>query len=620
LHVIKDARGISNVLVVMLSLILIVVIVSNVVYWGFQMNEADWERAQESFTIVDVRDHWDYFPSKISLLQSTSLVSGSLSDIEENDGSYMVFRSFGTAPSSQSLFAHSESLLIGGAISNVYRLYGADGPASTLSVSMGVSGRSLLGRFVYPLSGVRLIPSSTWTFYYRAWRSSVSSNVQTSILRPNGPGTYTEWTTVYPSDIPHWEAVNDVDADGDSSYVETSTQNLRDTYALNDLPASGIVNRVKVYAVARRLSTGASFRIMIRTHGNDYFSGSFTPASSYAYYSYSWDRNPYTNDVWTFNEVNSLEVGVQCTGTRGVRVTQVYVEVDWVSQSVEGHVDVDILIRRSDGTIREVFATDAANSAPLTETPQTLTGTYLWRDYQVADQSDYLEIVYYCHVTVENSNVMAYLRIDDDSLGEAYQTRIANVMLPSQQTLQIEFEGQSNTYNWSRLIWMFDGAFTTSNVAVTLQLYNYSAGEYPASGEGYISYTSGEANMDESLNQTINNPEFFHDAAGNWRIKIVAAKGESTPFECKVDMLKIKPYIKGTLLTVKNKCSSTIHIVSLWIINSTKHQHYDINAFINPAESSSLIFPEICLPKGNCTVKIVTERGNIATYSIESED
>lgn len=621
LQIKRDSRGISNVVVVMLSLILIVIVVGNVVYWSFQMNQADWERGQESLSIVDARNHWSYGPLQYVSGDSTALVSGGLSDTWKDDGSYMVFRSCGSATSSQSLFAHSESALVGGAILNVYKPYSADGPALTLSTSMGVAGRNFFGRFVYPLSGVKLIPSSTWTFYYRAWRSSTSTSSQTSVLRPSGPGTYTEWTTVYPSTISHWDAVNDADADGDSSYVETATQNSRDTYTVNNLPGSGTVSRVKVYVMAKRSSSGAAFKIMVRTHGNDYFSGSFTPSTSYTYYSYTWDQNPYTNNEWTVDEVNSLEVGVQCAGTRGVRVTQIYVEVEWASQSVEGHVDVDILVCRSDGSVRDVVATHVADSGSLADAPQTLFGTYLWSDYQVVDPTDYLEIIYYCDVSVENSDVVAYLRVDDATLAEAYQTRIVNVMLPCEQTLEIEFEGSSNTYNWSRMVWFFNGAFTTTNVSVTLQLYNYSSSQYSTSGEGYIFYiSSSEANTEETQSQTIINPQFFRDASGNWKLRIVAVKEINVPFDCKVDMLELEPYVKGALLTFNNSGSMTVHIVSLWVINSTNHQRYDIDVFVNPAESSPFLFDYVFLPDDVWTVKVVTQRGNSAIFSSRSEN
>jgi len=67
--------------------------------------------------------------------------------------------------------------------------------------------------------------------------------------------------------------------------------------------------------------------------------------------------------------------------------------------------------------------------------------------------------------------------------------------------------------------------------------------------------------------------------------------------------------------TFQNDGSLTAHLVSLWIINSTDHQHYDINVFINSAETETYHSSDILLPTGNYTVKVVTERGNTAVYS-----
>jgi hypothetical protein len=54
-----DKRGISNVIVVMLSLVLIVIIVSNVILTSYQMNQFDWERMQENVEIVNVANTVD---------------------------------------------------------------------------------------------------------------------------------------------------------------------------------------------------------------------------------------------------------------------------------------------------------------------------------------------------------------------------------------------------------------------------------------------------------------------------------------------------------------------------------------------------------------------------------
>lgn len=50
----RDGHGISNVIVVMLSLVLVVIIVSNVVLWSYQMNQFDLDRMQEKVEISAV--------------------------------------------------------------------------------------------------------------------------------------------------------------------------------------------------------------------------------------------------------------------------------------------------------------------------------------------------------------------------------------------------------------------------------------------------------------------------------------------------------------------------------------------------------------------------------------
>jgi hypothetical protein len=50
----RDKQGISNVIVIMLSLVLIAMIVGNVILWSYDMNQLDWEKMQEKITLVNV--------------------------------------------------------------------------------------------------------------------------------------------------------------------------------------------------------------------------------------------------------------------------------------------------------------------------------------------------------------------------------------------------------------------------------------------------------------------------------------------------------------------------------------------------------------------------------------
>jgi hypothetical protein len=97
---------------------------------------------------------------------------------------------------------------------------------------------------------------------------------------------------------------------------------------------------------------------------------------------------------------------------------------------VVAHGDVDILIRKSDNTIRTTIAIDVANSPVISGSNiwQTLTGTYNWPGYTVVDQTDYLEVVYYIEVTRSQSSKQVRLLFDDSTLPLADQTKVENVL------------------------------------------------------------------------------------------------------------------------------------------------------------------------------------------------
>jgi hypothetical protein len=59
-HLKREKRGISTVIVVMLSLVLIVIIVGNVVLWSYQMNQLDLDRMQETAVLTDVSEHGSF--------------------------------------------------------------------------------------------------------------------------------------------------------------------------------------------------------------------------------------------------------------------------------------------------------------------------------------------------------------------------------------------------------------------------------------------------------------------------------------------------------------------------------------------------------------------------------
>jgi len=195
-----------------------------------------------------------------------------------------------TAGPSQTLYAHQETTTIGGSTYNLLNLGSSNGAGTDIQVGGGSTGRILFAKFVYSLGGVGSIPSSIWTFQYRAWR---------------------EW-----------------------------------------------------------------------------------------------------------------------------------------SSAVEVHCDVDISILMANGTTRQIVATDAANSANLPGScPPTSSGTYSWSTYNVIDQTDFLEIDYYAHVTKPHLGRYVFLRIDDNTLALVDQTSIVNVYLPSIYDYVLK-ANNTGTDNW----------------------------------------------------------------------------------------------------------------------------------------------------------------------------
>ena len=102
------------------------------------------------------------------------------------------------------------------------------------------------------------------------------------------------------------------------------------------------------------------------------------------------------------------------------------------------HVDMDVLIRKADGTIRLIppllnpyIAQDVANSGNITSKDwQNFSGTYAFPGYTVVDQTDYLEIDLFAEATSNTSeeSLTIDFRIDDPAFPIVSQTRVLEVL------------------------------------------------------------------------------------------------------------------------------------------------------------------------------------------------
>jgi len=95
-------------------------------------------------------------------------------------------------------------------------------------------------------------------------------------------------------------------------------------------------------------------------------------------------------------------------------------------------LSIDVIIRKSDGNIRETIATDVAWALLADPSDwQTISATYSFPGYHVVDDTDYLEIDYYGKSFgsgPQSSDANIQLRVDDSSLADTDQTRVEGIM------------------------------------------------------------------------------------------------------------------------------------------------------------------------------------------------
>ena len=200
---------------------------------------------------------------------------------------------------------------------------------------------------------------------------------------------------------------------------------------------------------------------------------------------------------------------------------------------------------------------------------------------------------------------------------ECFEIGFAYFGDPVEFTTEAEFTGTSILGNLTSIVWAIDVAWSTGNVSVTFQLFDYNLGVYPTSGDGYIFYNSNAIPYtDEAKNQTITaNLTRFRGTSGQWKIKVTGVKSSSAQFDLGVDLIELQSPSGGPYFTFINGGTLTSHIVSLWIINSSLHERYDVNIYLNSGQSLVFYRDDISIPSGQYTVRIVTDKGNLAAFS-----
>jgi hypothetical protein len=148
-----------------------------------------------------------------------------------------------------------------------------------------------------------------------------------------------------------------------------------------------------------------------------------------------------------------------------------------------------------------------------------------------------------------------------------------------------------------------------------LKAYDWAESEYTDSGFNSTAGNLPTTGWDTyAMNLTDAWRNYVH-TNGTMKIKFVDYGEDTVQTSVDIDFFGIRVKLGGTKFTFKNGGALTNHLVSLWLTNSTIHQHFNVDIFINSAAKKTYTRNDIVLPTGDYIVKAVTERGNIVVYS-----
>lgn len=145
-----------------------------------------------------------------------------------------------------------------------------------------------------------------------------------------------------------------------------------------------------------------------------------------------------------------------------------------------------------------------------------------------------------------------------------------------------------------------------------LKAYNWTAGNYSDSG---FNTTAGHlpSLMWDTYVVNITKWRSYIDVSGALSVKLQDNMADVNQTKIDVDFLALTIIVSETRFTFQNKGPVTLHMVSLWIDNSTMHQRYEMDLFINAGDTATYVRNDINL-SSKVVVKVVTARGNVAVY------
>ena len=463
----------------------------------------------------------DFYPDSYSPLGLTSLVSGSLSDVQSDNGNYMTFNSY-----SSEFFGYPTK----------------GGSTSTLSSVRGSRFTTSWGGPVYSISAYLKFTSSSSSFGNSATGSSGHSILNTirgqrfaspsSVVVAQSIRAYIYCTSSAKNmKAAIYDSSGNLVAETDQSLIPASSSAAWRTFNFASPPTLTASTNYNVVVWSQSGSGSADLRYSSSSGGNGRSKGQ-TYGSWPSSVSFSTNSNRYSiylNYLTTFRAkaaIYSSNGGSLIASTDEKTLTTVD---NWVTF-----------------TFSSLPTLTASSSYVL-----ALTGS---------DTSNVN--MYYNTGTAEYFRASQAYPNWPSSLSDQGTQRTFSIYCAfnaSEYTSEVEFSGASNTNSWSNLLWALNTASTSAGVNATFQLYNYQTAQYPTSGSGYMTSTLGTS--DNTTEQAITaNPTNFRDDIGRWKLKFTAVKTASSPFDVKIDLARFRTGITYYALDLEEQWVNTSSI------------------------------------------------------------
>jgi hypothetical protein len=167
----------------------------------------------------------------------------------------------------------------------------------------------------------------------------------------------------------------------------------------------------------------------------------------------------------------------------------------------------------------------------------------------------------------------------------------------------------------SNLTVQFSYNVTDAGTRWMVKAYNWTTSSFSNSGfndtTGIQPTVAGQWN-----NYSLTMPSGYMASNGTVQLKFFNAAADGNQTTVGVDFLGVRAVMDGGEdWLLENLSPQTIHVVAVWLTNSTLHQRHNKDVFINSGETNSALFNDVSLPAGSYMAKVVTERGNTAVLT-----